>query len=58
MLSGDKAARSYDNVTMTYGTADYPGRHVADRISFACLQEQPNQEQPWMFNTSCINGLR
>ncbi|TKA70234.1 hypothetical protein B0A55_06883 [Friedmanniomyces simplex] len=61
MLSGNKAARSYDNETVTWGNAAYPGRPIADRVSFACLvgsgPEPPNQ--PYIFNaTSCVNGLR
>jgi hypothetical protein len=59
MLTGDKSARSYDNVTMTYGTADYPGRNIADRISFVCLPDGPPlPEYPYMFNTTCANGMR
>lgn len=60
MLSGNKATRSYDNQTMTWGNATYPGRPIADRVSFACLTagtEPPNQ--PYMYNaTQCINGMR
>lgn len=59
MLSGDKGARSYDNHTYTFGNATYPGRPVADRVSFACLPLGPPQpEQPWMFSTDCGNGMR
>lgn len=59
MLSGDKAARSYDNQTYTWGNATYPGRPIADRVSFDCLPAGPPlAEQPYMFNTTCANGLR
>lgn len=59
ILTGDKGARSYDNVTMTYGNATYPGRPIADRISFACLPlGPPLPEYPYMFNTTCGNGMR
>lgn len=58
MLSGDKSARSYDNTTMTYGNSTYPGRPVADRVSFACLADEPLKEEPYMFRTNCSNGLR
>ncbi|KAK6439478.1 hypothetical protein LTR95_004311 [Oleoguttula sp. CCFEE 5521] len=58
VLSGDKAARSYDNATFTYGTADYPGRPVADRISFACLDGLYQPEQPYMYKTDCQDGMR
>ena len=58
ILSGDKSARSYDNTTMTYGNATYPGRPIADRVSFVCLAENPLAQQPYMFQTDCINGLR
>ncbi|KAH9811722.1 hypothetical protein Tdes44962_MAKER05870 [Teratosphaeria destructans] len=60
MLSGSQATRAYDNTTMTWGNATYPGRPIADRVSFACLTEgaePPNQ--PYMYNaTQCINGMR
>ena len=60
MLSGNKAARSYDNETMTWGNATYPGRPIADRVSFACLTAGPSPpEQPNMFTpTLCVNGMR
>ena len=59
ILTGDKGARSYDNVTYSYGTADYPGRPIADRISFVCLPDGPPLPQyPYMFNTTCANGMR
>ena len=54
MVSGDNAARSYDNNTLTYKNA----RPVADRVSFACLAENPSKETPYLANTDCINGLR
>ena len=60
VLSGNKAARSYDNQTMTWGNATYPGRPVADRVSFVCLTaglsppDQPYLQTP----TRCINGMR
>ncbi|KAK1083450.1 hypothetical protein LTR33_003257 [Friedmanniomyces endolithicus] len=45
ILSGDNSARSYDNETLTWGNAAYPGRPIADR--------------PYMFNvTSCVDGMR
>ncbi|KAL9074517.1 MAG: hypothetical protein Q9157_004376 [Trypethelium eluteriae] len=59
MLSGSSSARSYDNTTMTYGTAQYPPRPIADRVSFNCLADGPPlAEQPYMFDTNCANGLR
>lgn len=59
MLTGDKGARSYDNETMTWGNATYPGRPIADRISFVCLPDGPPlPEYPYMFNTTCPNGMR
>lgn len=59
ILSGDKGARSYDNVTYTWGNKDYPGRPVADRVSFVCLPDGPPlPEYPYMFNTTCANGMR
>ncbi|KZF19119.1 WSC-domain-containing protein [Xylona heveae TC161] len=54
MLSGDMSARSYDNTTLTYGNV----RPVADRVSFACLDDQAMAEQPYMFRTSCKYGMR
>ena len=59
MLSGNSAARSYDNTTMTYGNATYPSRPIADRVSFNCLADGPPlAEQPYLFDTNCANGLR
>lgn len=59
ILSGSAAARSYDNKTFTWGNADYPGRPVADRVSFNCLAaDGPLPEQPYMFRTDCAYGLR
>ena len=59
ILTGDKGARSYDNTTMTWGNATYPGRPIADRISFVCLPDGPPlPEYPYMFNTTCPNGMR
>lgn len=59
ILSGDKSARGPDYKTMTYGTPEYPGRPIMNRVSFACLAVGMSlQEQPWMFNTTCGNGLR
>lgn len=61
MVSGNKALRAYDNETMTYGTAEYPGTAVAERVSFACLPlvGSPPPNQPYMFPPSqCGNGLR
>jgi hypothetical protein len=57
ILSGDKSARSYDNTTMTYGTKEYPGRPVADRVSFNCLDVE-TIEKPYMHDTNCKNGMR
>ena len=54
MLSGDNAARSYDNSTMTYQNA----RPIADRVSFACLGDKPSKEAPNLATTNCKNGLR
>lgn len=60
ILSGNKAARSYDNETLTWGNATYPGRPIADRVSFACLTAGPlPPNQPYIYNvTSCVNGMR
>ncbi|KAK1081015.1 hypothetical protein LTR33_005045 [Friedmanniomyces endolithicus] len=61
ILSGDKSARSYDNETLTWGNAAYPGRPIADRVSFACLPASGPEpaNQPYMFNvTSCVDGMR
>ncbi|KAI9818427.1 MAG: hypothetical protein M1827_000486 [Pycnora praestabilis] len=56
MLSGSAAARSYDNATLTATTG---GRPVSDRVSFNCLDyNNPQPEQPWMWNTTCPDGLR
>jgi hypothetical protein len=57
ILSGDKSARSYDNTTMTYGTKEYPGRPVADRVTFNCLGPEI-VEKNYMHNTNCPNGMR
>lgn len=46
ILSGDKSAPCYDNTTYTWGNATYTGRPVADRVSFACLEDAPIPEQP------------
>jgi hypothetical protein len=60
ILSGDKSARSYDNATMTYGTKEHPGRPVADRVSFNCLDdetlEKPNGMRAQIHFQSCWNG--
>ncbi|KAK4501816.1 hypothetical protein PRZ48_007625 [Zasmidium cellare] len=59
ILSGSAAARSYDSKTYTWGNAEYPGRPVADRVSFNCLHKDgPLPEQPYMFRTDCAYGLR
>lgn len=58
ILSGDKSARSYDNTTMTYGTKEYPGRPIADRVSFNCINQDSIIEKPYMHNTKCSNGMR
>ncbi|KAI5365343.1 putative carbohydrate-binding WSC [Septoria linicola] len=58
ILSGNMAARSYDNTTYTWGNATYPGRPVADRVSFACLRDNQPPEQPYMFETDCPYGMR
>ena len=59
MLSGVKSARSYDNKTMTWGNGTYPGRPIADRVSFECLPDGPPMDpKPFMFNTTCANGMR
>ncbi|KXT05146.1 hypothetical protein AC579_6359 [Pseudocercospora musae] len=58
ILSGDKSARSYDNQTYTWGNATYPGRPIADRVSFACLSYQPQPETPYMSDTDCPYGMR
>jgi hypothetical protein len=57
ILSGDKSARSYDNSTYTYGTKDHPGRPVADRVTFNCIDDQII-EKNYMFSTNCKHGMR
>ncbi|CAF9922732.1 MAG: hypothetical protein HETSPECPRED_005133 [Heterodermia speciosa] len=54
MVSGDKTLRSYHTTPVTYKQ----NRPIADRVSFACLDRQPQPETPLMTNTNCINGLR
>ncbi|KAF1983476.1 WSC-domain-containing protein [Aulographum hederae CBS 113979] len=58
MLSGDAAARSYDNKTMTFNNKTFGGRPVADRISWACLSTKPARETPGFSNFICPYGLR
>lgn len=45
---------------MTWGNSTYPGRPVADRVSFACLTAGPGgPETPYMQTpTLCVNGMR
>ena len=54
MVSGNTAARSYNTLKLIPGS----NRPVADRVSFACLDVAPSQEQPGMVSTSCKYGLR
>ena len=54
MVSGDKTLRSYQTMPATYKA----NRPIADRVSFACLDREPQPETPLMVNTNCINGLR
>ncbi len=54
MLSGDNGARRYDNITLT----PFQGRPIADRVTFACLDQAPMAEQNYMFRTRCSNGMR
>ena len=54
MVSGDAGARSYDNITLTYQNT----RPIADRVSFACLDAQPQAETHGFAQTSCSSGLR
>ncbi|KAK4996850.1 hypothetical protein LTR66_003637 [Elasticomyces elasticus] len=59
MLSGDKAARSYNSTAMTWGNGTYYNRPIADRVSFVCLTDGPQPpQQPYMFDTNCPNGMR
>ncbi|KAK5135954.1 hypothetical protein LTR08_004412 [Meristemomyces frigidus] len=60
MLSGNKAARSYDHETMTWGNAEYPGVPVSDRVTFVCLTAgaEPPQQHYMFTPTQCINGMR
>ncbi|KAK3062360.1 hypothetical protein LTS18_004206 [Coniosporium uncinatum] len=58
MLSGDAAARSYDNKTLTFNNRTYGGRPKADRVSWACLDGTPGRETPGFTNFDCKNGLR
>lgn len=57
MLSGDKSARSYDNTTMTWGNTRWPGRPIADRVSFNCIDDII-VEKNWMHDTNCKYGMR
>jgi hypothetical protein len=45
---------------MTWGNADYPGRPIADRITFVCILDggPPLPEGRFMFNTTCPFGMR
>ncbi|QIW99016.1 hypothetical protein AMS68_004534 [Peltaster fructicola] len=59
MVTGDRSARSYDNTSYTWGNATYPGRPIADRVSFDRFADGPPlPNQPFMFNTTCANGMR
>jgi len=59
MMSGDALARSYDNVTMTWGNATNPPEKLAQRVSFNCLDEEgPLPQLPYMWRTNCSDGLR
>lgn len=50
MLSGNTAARSYDNATKTWNG----GRPIADRVSFVCLASQQYPEEYGMkYSTEC-----
>ena len=54
MLSGDTSLRAYDaNTFLPIGK-----RPQADRVSFACLDDLPSKEQPYLWRTQCKNGLR
>ncbi len=60
VLSGTSGQRFYDNQTLTYSPPGQgPGRPIADRVSFACLDiSGPIPETPWMARTNCSDGLR
>ena len=54
MVSGDTTLRSYDQNT----TLPLSDRPQADRVSFACLDWEPTKEQPYLWNTQCMYGMR
>ncbi|KAI1617496.1 WSC domain-containing protein [Exophiala viscosa] len=55
MLSGDAAARAYDNTTMTWDGSN----PVSGRVSFACLSSAEGiPETPALNQTDCDEGLR
>ncbi|KAL8999994.1 MAG: hypothetical protein Q9169_001239 [Polycauliona sp. 2 TL-2023] len=54
MVSGDSAARSYDQATLIPGG----NRPVSDRVNFACLNGTPSKELPGMDKTNCKDGMR
>ena len=55
MISGNSLLRSYDTEDVTY----LNNRPIADRVSFRCIDEANDlTEQPYMFRTDCVNGLR
>jgi hypothetical protein len=60
MLSGNPGLRSYNQAGQTYGTAQYPSRPIADRVSFNCINyNNPRPETsgfPSDFN--CPQGFR
>ncbi|KAK4945184.1 hypothetical protein LTR10_015610 [Elasticomyces elasticus] len=59
MLSGDAAARAFDNNTMTWGNATVGQTQVSNRVSFACLSsKEPIPETPALNQTDCDDGLR
>ncbi|KAI0485076.1 hypothetical protein GGR56DRAFT_681157 [Xylariaceae sp. FL0804] len=61
MLSGDQSLRSNSTNATTYSDPSQGiyGRPLADRVSFACLDESgPIPEQDWMFRTNCSDGMR
>ena len=61
MVSGTPGCRAYDNTTKTYNTASDPGRPVADRVSFKCIDyvDPDRPETPgFPANMSCPQGLR
>jgi len=59
MLSGNKAARSYNQTGMTWGNATYQNRPIQDAATFLCIGDilYPAGYN-LQANASCVGGLR